>query len=208
MNSKYCYPDSVVLRNKLNLREEEPLARAERKLVLIRLGELKIRPVAGDFSERHLRDIHFYLFQDLYEFAGQFRDEQLGKGFFRFASPLYFQDMFQELTRNLQNENYLQNMDKKLFSCRLAYYMAEWNVVHPFREGNGRAIREYIRTLALSGGYTLDWSRADKEELYQATVQSIANTTHLTKVLYSLIVEDEPNPVLIKKWQQYKNAAQ
>lgn len=56
-------------------------------------------------------------------------------------------------------------MDKENISKRLAYYMAEINVIHPFREGNGRSTREYIRFLAMSNGYTLDWSKIDRNEL-------------------------------------------
>lgn len=57
------------------------------------------------------------------------------------------------------------------FAARLAYYMAELNMIHPFREGNGRAIREFMRQLGLKAGYLIDWSRIDPETLLQASIK-------------------------------------
>lgn len=92
-------------------------------------------------------------------------------------------------------------MDKENISKRLAYYMAEINVIHPFREGNGRSTREYIRFLAMSNGYTLDWSKIDRNELLNASVRSTINTDKLEQLIYNSIKENEPSKEIMRKWK-------
>lgn len=87
-------------------------------------------------------------------------------------------------------------MDKENISKRLAYYMAEINVIHPFREGNGRSTREYIRFLAMSNGYTLDWSKIDRNELLNASVRST-----IKHLIYNSIKENEPSKEIMRKWK-------
>ena len=65
----------------------------------------------------------------------------------------------------------------------LAFVMAELNIIHPFREGNGRAIREFIRELALHNGYLLNWGRADREAILQTAVASVDDYTALVPLL-------------------------
>ena len=79
-DSKYCYPNSNILKNKLNIQDEQTLFEAEKKLTLIRLQELQISPVDGNFDYKHLRDIHHYIFQDIYGWAGELRTVEIGKG--------------------------------------------------------------------------------------------------------------------------------
>ena len=79
-DSKYCYRGTNVLKNKLGLRNPKDLLRAEVKLTSIRLEELKVAPIKGFFDYKHLKEIHRYIFQDIYEWAGQERTVEIGKG--------------------------------------------------------------------------------------------------------------------------------
>lgn len=78
--------------------------------------------------------IHRFLFEDIYPFAGLFRAENIAKDNFRFAEWKYIEEQLDYILNNLKNENYLQGLDKKELAKRLAYYVAEINVLHPFRE--------------------------------------------------------------------------
>ena len=80
MHSDYCYPDSDVLINKLNITNSKDLFDAELELTSIRLQELQENPLKGDFDFLHLKAIHKYIFQDIYEWAGKERTVELGKG--------------------------------------------------------------------------------------------------------------------------------
>lgn len=206
MQSKYCYPNSDVLINKLNIRDGRLLERAERKLTTIRLAELYDKPIIGKFDLKHLQAIHKYIFQDIYDFAGKLRDEQIAKDHFQFASPLYFKDIFNDLHNQLKKDKYLHGLKKEDISKKLAYYMSEINVIHPFREGNGRSTREYIRCLAMSNGYSLNWEKINKNELLNAMKISIINTEKLELLIYQSIEEDEPSKEILQEWKKAEMA--
>lgn len=70
-DNKYCYPNSDVLKNKLNITNAEELFETEKELTIIRLQELQKNPIKGNFDFKHLKDIHEYIFQDLYDWAGK-----------------------------------------------------------------------------------------------------------------------------------------
>ena len=79
MDNIYCYPDSSVLRNKLNIHNKEQLLAAEIKLAAIRLYQLQEQPVHGNFDFNHLCRIHEHIFQDLYDWAGEIRTVNIAK---------------------------------------------------------------------------------------------------------------------------------
>ena len=147
VNSIYCYPNSNVLVNKLNIHDNKKLATVERKLVLLKLYTLRQNNNIGKFDIQHFLSIHKFLFEDIYPFAGKIRSEDIAKDSFRFAKWEYIEDQLNELLNKLSKDN-LKNLNKEDMSKKLAYYMSELNVLHPFREGNGRTIREFIREVA------------------------------------------------------------
>lgn len=147
VNSIYCYPNSDVLVNKLNIHDNKNLATVERKLVLLKLYTLRQNKNIGNFDIYHFLSIHKFLFEDIYPFAGKIRSEDIAKGSFRFAKWEYIEDELRKLLDKLSKDN-LKNLSKEEMAKKLAYYMSELNVLHPFREGNGRTIREFIRQLA------------------------------------------------------------
>ena len=148
-NSNYCYKNSNVLINKLDIHNEKVLQKFEAKITAAKLLALRKKGIIGNFDTQHLIDIHTYLFEDIYPFAGKFRNENIAKGVFRFAEFEYIEPELERLLNELKSENYLEGLSKEDLTQRLAYYLSELNVLHPFREGNGRTIREFIRELAL-----------------------------------------------------------
>src|SRR5690606_22015555 len=111
MQSKYYYPNTNVLINKLNIWDEKELEISERRITTVKIAKLYEKPITGNFDMKHLQAIHKHIFQDIYPFAGKFRDEQIAKGYFQFASPLYFTDMFKDLHNQLKKEKFLNGMD-------------------------------------------------------------------------------------------------
>ena len=147
VNSIYCYPNSNTLVNKLDIHDKKKLATVEKKLVLLKLYTLMQNKNIANFDIHHFLSIHKFLFDDIYPFAGKIRSEDIAKDNFRFAKWEYIEDQLRELFDKLAKDD-LKNLSKKEISKKLAYYMSELNVLHPFREGNGRTIREFIRQLA------------------------------------------------------------
>lgn len=182
-NSIYCYEGTNVLINKLNIKDNNTLQKAENKIVLAKLFELRKNNMIGQFNIEHLVGIHKYLFEDLYPFAGKFRTENIAKGFFSFAEWEYIEEELDKLLKKLKEDNYLKNHKEKEFIKDLAYYMAELNVLHPFREGNGRTIREFIRQLAYINGYLLDMQHITSKDMLDACIKSVIDTTDLEEVL-------------------------
>ena len=89
----------------------------------------------------------------------------------------------ERLLKELKDENYLIGSDKTKLAKRLAYYISEINVLHPFREGNGRTTREFIRQLALKNGYQLNLKKVLPGEMLEASKKSIIDTTDLEKII-------------------------
>lgn len=182
-NSIYCYKDSDVLVNKFNIHDNKKLEEIERKIVLAKLYELRQNHQIGNFNISHFVGIHKFLFEDIYPFAGLFRNENIAKGNFSFAEWEYIEDELKKLLDKLKEENYLQNLDRDTFIKRLSYYMAELNVLHPFREGNGRTIREFIRQLAYKNGYVLNLKNINPKEMLHACIRSVVDTTQLENII-------------------------
>ena len=185
--SQYCYENSNVLINKLNLKDPKKLRYYEAKITAAKLLGLRKMGVTGNFNIEHLKNIHKYLFEDIYPFAGEFRKENISKDEFRFAEWEYIENELKILLDKLKKEKYLQNYDKKELAKRLAYYLAEINVLHPFREGNGRTSREFIRQLALLNGYRLNLKEVPTKEILEAMKLSIVYTEKLEDILYKCL---------------------
>lgn len=103
----YCYPGSNVLKNKLNIRDADTLENAERELTAIRISELKINPIYGHFDLEHLKNIHRYIFQDVYDWAGELRRVRITKGFM-FAYPENIENQSNLLFKRLNEDKYLR----------------------------------------------------------------------------------------------------
>ncbi len=182
-NSKYCYPNSEVLINLLNITEEKKLQNYEAKITAAKSLGLRKQGVTGNFDKKHFLSIHKYLFEDIYPFAGKFREENIAKGEFRFAMWEYIEPELDRLLNQLKQEQYLANLTKEVLAKKLAYYLSELNVLHSFREGNGRTNREFIRQLALKNGYELNLSKIPPEEILDASIKSIVDTTKLENII-------------------------
>ena len=182
-NSIYCYKGTNVLINKFNIRDNRTLQEVEKKIVLTKLFELHKNKQIGDFSKTHFLSIHKYLFEDIYPFAGKIRTENIAKDYFRFAEWEYIEDELDSLLNKLRSQNYLIGEGKEDISKGLAYYLADLNVLHPFREGNGRTIREFIRQLAFKDGYIFDLKNVSSKEFLEASKKSVVDTTDLEQII-------------------------
>jgi cell filamentation protein len=186
-DNKYCYPDSDVLINKLDIRDLEKLHVFERKLTMLRLLELMDKPVSGKFDFKHLQAIHQYIFQDIYDWAGKVRTVDIAKGNM-FCNVKFIDSQADEIFTKLKAEKYLAGLDEETFVKRLAYYFSEINALHPFREGNGRSQREFIRSLALKNGYFIYFDRVTGDEMLSASQKSfLCDYTEMEEVFRECI---------------------
>ena len=186
-NSVYCYKGTNVLVNKMNIKDPIALKNYETSVIGLKLMALSKQVITGKFDVSHFVSIHKFLFEDIYPFAGLFRTENIAKDCFQFAEWEYIENELTRLLSELKSENFLANLTKEKFAERLAYYWAELNVLHPFREGNGRTTREFLRQLSLKNGYILNLHKISPQKLFNASIKSIIDTADLEKYLYACL---------------------
>ena len=181
----YCYPGTTILRNRFDIRDARFLAEIESIYSQQRLAELYTQqPVAGRFGLTHLSRIHRFIFQDVYPWAGQLRTVRIHKDQTTFAYPENIPGEAERIFGALRQENFLTLLPQAQLSERLAWYIAELNVLHPYREGNGRALRAFLRALLLRRGLLLDFERLEPAEWLQASVAAyIGNLAPMKSLL-------------------------
>ena len=175
----------MALENKLGLTSSADLAREEERISkkkaveLFETGLLDTLP-AGKFAT--LQAIHKYLFEDIYNFAGELRTVNIAKGNFRFAPLMYLQAALENIDKMPQS-NFDEIVEKYV----------EMNIAHPFREGNGRSTRIWLdHILKNEIGKVVDWSKVDKEDYLLAMERSPIKDVEI-KVLLKGALTDEIN---------------
>jgi len=155
----------MLLDNKLGITEPIELAKEEERLTKIKAIELFEKKELNSFEVgtfKGLAQIHKYLFQDIYEFAGKIRTENISKSNFRFASVMYLEEALKQIDK----------MPQTTFDEIIEKYI-EMNIAHPFREGNGRNTRIWLdMILKKEIGMVVDWSKVSKEDYLLAMERS------------------------------------
>ncbi|WP_273756640.1 Fic family protein [Bartonella sp. MM73XJBT] len=180
----YTDPETGVLYNRLGMKDKATLERVESTFAYVRSLELMQTPLRGKFDLAHMKEIHRKLFGDVYEWAGEIRLLNIAKGNSIFAYYTQIESYASNITRQLVKDHYLRSLDMGEFSIRAGYYMGELNVLHPFREGNGRTLREFMGQLAREAGYYIDWSSLEQQEMIHASVAAYhGNSEYLSALI-------------------------
>jgi cell filamentation protein len=159
----YFWPSSTVLKNKVGLTHAASLRAFEYEATRQRAEQLRAHPLQGSFDTAHYRAIHRHLFQDVYEWAGEYRTVEFSKGSSGFA-PLKtathtLESWGEKILGDIAAEDHLKGLKKVAFVERLTHHYGELNFWHPMREGNGRATKEFLFQLAKQAGYELEFQR-------------------------------------------------
>lgn len=189
VQSMYCYPDSDVLVNKFNIRDKTELKTVEEKFVAVKQLVLLQTPLRGRFTKTHLINIHKFLFEDVYTFAGKIRKEQISKGDTLFYAPDTIDRELKRVFARIHKENLLAETDKNKQIQNLSWVMTELNIIHPFREGNGRSVRELIRCMALVYGYNINWHNTNRDTLIDSAIHSVDDSMAFCNILKQCIEE-------------------
>ncbi len=180
---------SGILKNRLGITEAATLEQAEAALVATRSYELSQTPLEGRFDLAHLQAIHRHLFNDVYEWAGQLRTIDIGKGGHLFAHHAHIGSAAAPIFKQLAEEKHLAGLDPAAFSDRAAHYLGELNALHPFRDGNGRAQREFVSHLAHATGYYVAWENVKQPAMLQASIASFrGDTSKLAAIIREILL--------------------
>lgn len=171
-----------MLENKLKITNEIELAKEEERITKLKALELfdtnKIREFEVG-TTKGLQDIHKFLFDDIYSFAGEIREVNLAKGNFRFASSIYLKDVLPSIDAMI--EDTFEDIVKKYI---------EMNIAHPFREGNGRSTRIWLDMILKNRiGKVIDWSQINKEEYLLAMERSPIKDTEIMMLLKGALTD-------------------
>lgn len=172
----YLIPGSTCLKNLLGITETRLLLEAEAEISAAALAELIASPVEPTFDLNHLCRIHASLFGDVYPWAGKIRKTEISKGDKLFLPYALIESMSNEVFADLRQEDCLQNLDMLQFATRAGYYLGKINMIHPFREGNGRTQRVLLDQLAELSGFAFEWSGVSGEKMAQACREARQDT--------------------------------
>lgn len=132
----YVYPGTNILKNKQGVMDAQAAYDSERLFSLKRVSEFRSSGVTGRFDSEHLKAIHKFLFQDVYDWAGEFRDIEIFKGTSGFETPDRICSELDGLFSDIRNKNYFRGLSKQDAANGMADAMCRLNAIHPFREGN------------------------------------------------------------------------
>lgn len=172
----------MVLENKLNITDQIELNKAEEKISKIKAKKLfdsgKIEKIKiGTFAG--LKQIHKYLFEDIYDFAGKLRTVNIAKGNFRFAPVMYLAQSLKQIDKMPQS-NFDEIVEKYV----------EMNVAHPFREGNGRATRIWLDLIFKKElKKVVDWNKIDKADYLSAMERSPIKDIEIKHLLQNALTD-------------------
>ena len=172
----------MALENKLNITDSAELARMEEKISKKKAVELFENRYVDQYKPgtfQMLAAIHKYLFDDIYDFAGKIRTVNLSKGNFRFAPLMYLETAIKNVDKMPQNT----------FDEIVEKYV-EMNIVHPFREGNGRSMRIWLdMMLKKQIGQVVDWSKIEKEDYLMAMERSPIKDIEIKYILNAALTD-------------------
>ena len=167
----YCYKGTDILINNFDIRDEETLQEAEREFTTAALNNIEFLPPPYDLS--YLQDLHSLLFSHIYSWAGEIRTIDISKQDTRFCTSTRIEPEANKIFHYLEAENYFENEDHDSFIMKIAELYADLNMIHPFREGNGRVQRLLFEHIALNCGYSIDWDVASTEEWISANIHGV-----------------------------------
>lgn len=181
-----------MLENKLKITNEVELSKEEERITKLKALELFDSNKINDFEVgtfNGLSKIHKFLFEDIYDFAGTIRKDNIAKGNFRFASALYLEDIL----------NKIDEMPQDTYDDIIKKYV-EMNIAHPFREGNGRSTRIWLdMILKKELNKVVDWSKVNKEDYLLAMERSPIKDTELKLLLESALIDNTNDRIVYMK---------
>ena len=188
----YTDPKTKLLRNLQDINDPDVLLFVESGAVTKRLQEFYEHPIKIN-GIKSLFEIHKHLFQDIYIWAGKKRTVEISKDGKQFFPTSHFDNAFRYIDQLISEFKKIPKENKKLLAEKLAEILDNINYLHPFREGNGRTQREFIRLLALEKGLILNLTPPDKKSVYErymkGTIESDVKT--LTELIFELIISND-----------------
>lgn len=182
----YCYPGTTVLKNLLDIQDQDTLEAFEVEISTLRAEE----PLPdGDFDAAHYCGVHHHLFQDVYDWAGRYRTVRTSKGGNAFCYPEHISTQMDALFRGLRGGDVFVDLSSSAFLQKIACFLGELNAIHPFREGNGRSQMAFIGLIGATFAHPFALERLNRDTFLSAMIASyFGNREPLADELKNLLV--------------------
>ena len=184
-----CYPNTTVLVNKLDIREQAELDAVEKQITLFRGIQTELETEFADVDLEFYKNIHRSVFGDIYEWAGSFRTVNISKKGTVFCDYRELERLGRLKFGRLRELNFLTGMPDAEFLAEVTELYHELNMLHPFREGNGRTLRLFVTLLVRNTERDIDFSLCDPDMQTIAAIRAAqGDTALLREVLEEIII--------------------
>lgn len=187
--SQTDFDRELLASNLLEAKTLTQLYEKEKTLTNAKMIALQNDPIVGQLDYVHLKAIHYFLFSDVYTWAGKDRYEanitaEFGKGRTFFTAYDKLPIVAKQLFDALENENYFKGQNKEGFAKSAAVFMNGLNIMHPFREGNGRVQRIFMEYMAKDSGYELSFRDTSADEMLKASIYGARGNLDLMEKIF------------------------
>ncbi|WP_297125126.1 Fic family protein [uncultured Eubacterium sp.] len=186
-----CYEGTSCLINKFGIKDEVILKELETTITLNKITEYSLNPLFYSFDVQHYKSIHRYLFGDIYDWAGEYRTVDMSKKGTNFAKAESVEKLMSNCFKRLNDKNLFQGLKFDDFVDEFVDFYCVTNMIHPFREGNGRTQRLFLTQLINKNGYDIDFSEIDTDELMIATIQSANGIIDYLKDIFKYAIKNK-----------------
>ncbi len=167
-----CYEGTSCLINKLGIKDDKKLKEFEAAVTFAKASELEAMPITDSFDVEHYKAIHRFLFEDIYDWAGEYRTINMSKKGTSFAEANKIAELMEACFKRLKDNDFFRHNSFDEFIENIVDFYQITNMIHPFREGNGRTQRLFIAQLIRHSGYDVNFSDIESDELMIATIQA------------------------------------
>lgn len=184
-----CYEGTTCLINKFGITDDKQLSLIEGQITFAKGSELERNPIKGNFDFEHYKAIHKYLFDEIYEWAGKIRTVDMSKKGTNFAKANEIEKLADACFLRLKSENYFKRQEFDEFISNIVDFYCVTNMLHPFREGNGRTQRIFISQLIRYSGYDIDFSSINTDDLMSATIHAANGIDDFLKGIFKNAIQ-------------------
>ena len=192
-------PGTATLKNKLGITKPDELAASVSERAARRMAELQAAPIHGGFDVSHLQEIHRYLYQDVFDWAGELRRIERGD-----ALSAELENSLNRIFDRLIRENLLRGLDKDSWTRRATDHMEELRSLHPFLAGNDLAIQEFATELARKNNLQLEWREAPEVASGIVAFTEQAERSAQLRRLIMLAVDADPATPIARRHNSFE----
>lgn len=183
-----CYEGTNVLINKFDIRDGEKLDIIERDITSALIAKAYIEIPFENVDFDFYKNLHYYVFSDIYEWAGNIRNVDMSKKGTRFCSPERIETSGRDIFEYLSKISYLVNLTDEEFITEFTELYCRLNYLHPFREGNGRIQRLFLSILLKNIGKSIDFSKIDADLLMIATIKAVSGDIFILQDIFKQFI--------------------